>query len=90
LRGAQGRELEAQIELRDLWGRFVALQAAAGAAGHPPQVLEELRWTLVEYALSVFAQDLKATLTVSPKRVAALFDSTRAGLKLPASRQSSN
>jgi hypothetical protein len=50
------------------------------------QVLDELRWTLEEYALSVFAQDLKATLTVSPKRVAALFDSTRAGLKLAALR----
>jgi ATP-dependent helicase HrpA len=86
LRGAQGRVLEAQFELRELWSRFVALQAAAGAAGHPPQVLEELRWTLEEYALSVFAQDLKATLTVSPKRVAALFDSTRAELKLAALR----
>jgi ATP-dependent helicase HrpA len=90
LRGAQGRVLEAQFELRDLWSRFVALQSAATAAGHPPQVLEELRWTLEEYALSVFAQDLKATLTVSPKRVAALFDSTRAGLKLAASAQKSH
>jgi ATP-dependent helicase HrpA len=89
LRGAQGRVLEAQFELRDLWGRFVALQSAATAAGHPLQVLEELRWTLEEYALSVFAQDLKATLTVSPKRVAALFDSTRAGLKLAVSAQKS-
>ncbi len=59
-----------------------ALLAAALAAGHPPQVLDEVRWTLEEYALSVFAQDLKATLTVSPKRVAALFDTTRQALKL--------
>ena len=84
LRGAQGRVLEAQFEQCDLWRRYSALQAAAIAAGYPPTVLEELRWTLEEYALSVFAQDLKASITVSPKRVALLFDSLQAALKLPA------
>jgi ATP-dependent helicase HrpA len=85
LRGAQGRVLEAQFEMRDLWRRFQALLAASTAAGYPTQALDELRWTLEEYALSVFAQDLKATLTVSPKRVAALFESTGVALKLAAS-----
>jgi len=84
LRGAQGRVLEAQFEQRDLWRRHAALQTAVATAGYPVAVLEELRWTLEEYALSVFAQDLKASITVSPKRVAALFDSLQATLKLPA------
>ncbi|MFM7067167.1 MAG: ATP-dependent RNA helicase HrpA [Gammaproteobacteria bacterium] len=83
LRGAQGRVLEAQFEQRELWRRFAELQAAAKSAGYAAEVLHELRWTLEEYALSVFAQDLKATLTVSPKRVNALFDALRLSLNLP-------
>ncbi len=85
LRGAQGRALEAQYEQRELWNKFGVLLAAATTAGHGSDSCAELRWTLEEYALSVFAQDLKATLTVSPKRVAALFAATQAGLRLPAS-----
>ena len=36
--------------------------------------IEELRWMLEEYRVSVFAQSLKTKLSVSPKRIEKAFD----------------
>ena len=72
LPGARGASAEGQYDLRERWSRYEGLvrRATEAAAGPMPAAVVELRWLLEEYAVSVFAQQLKTTLPVSPKRLA--------------------
>ena len=85
LAGASGAVLAAQYDLRDRWRREAALVAHA-ARQHPEgtAALSELRWLLEEYTVSLFAQDLKTAVPVSPKRLAEAEATARRSLDLPA------
>jgi ATP-dependent helicase HrpA len=70
LPGAHGAAARAQYDLRERWERYEALKALAGALdAEPPTALVEWRWLIEEYAVSLFAQELKTSVTVSPKRL---------------------
>jgi ATP-dependent helicase HrpA len=70
LPGAQGAAARAQSEMRERWARFEALKALAiSLDARLPAALVDLRWLLEEYAVSLFAQELKTSQTVSPKRL---------------------
>ena len=51
--------------------RFAALAGRVPAGEAWPPALTELRWLLEEYAVQLFAQDLRTQVPVSPKRIAA-------------------
>jgi ATP-dependent helicase HrpA len=63
------RDYERLAEIAPWWARFQERAAADCARGvcNPP--LEELRWMLEEWQVSLFAQKLKAAIPISAKRV---------------------
>jgi len=70
LPGAHGTSARAQYDLRERWERYEALNArSASLDAEQPTALRELRWLIEEYAVSLFAQELKTSVTVSPKRL---------------------
>ncbi|HEX4049690.1 MAG TPA: ATP-dependent RNA helicase HrpA [Steroidobacteraceae bacterium] len=70
LPGARGAGARAQAELPVRWERYEALSALADSLDtQRPAVLVELRWLIEEYAVSLFAQELKTAVTVSSKRL---------------------
>jgi ATP-dependent helicase HrpA len=85
LAGASGAVLAAQYDLRDRWRRYAALERHA-RQDHPhgTPALTDLRWWLEEYAVSLFAQDLKTAVPVSAKRLAEAEVAARRSLDLPA------
>ncbi|HLK70763.1 MAG TPA: DUF3418 domain-containing protein, partial [Steroidobacteraceae bacterium] len=70
LPGAQAAAARAQQEMHQRWQRYEALDALTRSltVATPPALLE-LRWLLEEYAVSLFAQELKTAVTVSAKRL---------------------
>ena len=60
------KDRDKHAQLARHWDRYVNRIAAAPAAG--PE-LTTYRWMLEEYRVSLFAQELGTTLTVSPKRL---------------------
>jgi len=83
LRGARGAGADSQYELRQ-W-RETALgvveQAAAAQAGQPEAVVL-LRWMVEEYSVSLFAQDLRTSVPVSPKRLSQQLEKARAAISV--------
>lgn len=70
LPGAQGAAAKAQQDLRARWDRYEALNALSLSRDvEQPVALRDLRWLIEEYAVSLFAQELKTSVTVSPKRL---------------------
>jgi ATP-dependent helicase HrpA len=70
LPGAQGAAARAQSDMRERWTRYEALKTLAISLDDQlPAALVDLRWLLEEYSVSLFAQELKTSLTVSPKRL---------------------
>jgi ATP-dependent helicase HrpA len=65
------RDLTAMAEVRPHWRKYVQ-QATQNAekARHDPE-LETYRWMVEELRISLFAQDLKTSLPISPKRLEA-------------------
>jgi ATP-dependent helicase HrpA len=81
LRGARGPAMDAQYELRS-W-RETALAVAREASGREPVPVPEaalLRWMVEEYCVSLFAQDLRTSLPVSPRRLEQQLAAARAAL----------
>ena len=72
LPGARGAVADAQYDLRERWRRYEdwCREAEKLEPGRRPQALADLRWLNEEYVVSVFAQDLKTSVPVSPKRLA--------------------
>ncbi|CAK0740565.1 ATP-dependent RNA helicase HrpA [Gammaproteobacteria bacterium] len=64
------RDRERMVEISPWWIRFQERIVADRTRGivHDPK-LEELRWMLEEWRVSLFAQELKAAIPVSGKRV---------------------
>jgi ATP-dependent helicase HrpA len=70
LTGVQGAAARAQDEMRARWARFESMQTQALLLNDQlPAALLELRWLLEEYSVSLFAQELRTAVTVSPKRL---------------------
>jgi ATP-dependent helicase HrpA len=78
LRAAPGAP--AQQELSAAWQRFAALARRAASNEEWPVALAELRWLIEEYRVSLFAQELKTSVPVSAKRLAAAFAAAEAAL----------
>ena len=70
LRAARGPAMDAQYELRSWRERVQGLFREAGgrAQGVPPELVL-LRWMAEEYCVSLFAQELRTSLPVSPRRL---------------------
>ncbi len=71
LPGAHGAVASAQREFLAARRRVAALAARVGPGDPVPAALVELRWLVEEYAVQLFAQDLRTLVPVSPKRLAA-------------------
>src|SRR6185437_11243693 len=70
LPGAHGAGARAQEDVLARWERYETLSALASARdGDAPAALVQWRWLIEEYDVSLFAQELKTLLTVSPKRL---------------------
>ena len=81
--GARGTVLAMQADQRDRWRRYAGYVASAERLrpeGLP--ALTELRWLQEEYAVSVFAQELKTAVPVSAKRLAEAEHTVRRALGL--------
>jgi len=79
LRAARGPALDSQYEMLQWRAGVAALQASCEEAHlSPPEALERLRWMVEEYGVSLFAQELRTSLPVSAKRLAAQLEQARA------------
>jgi ATP-dependent helicase HrpA len=63
------RDYERLAEIAPWWARFQERATADRARGVCNPQLEELRWMLEEWRVSLFAQELKAAIPISAKRV---------------------
>jgi ATP-dependent helicase HrpA len=59
------RDQARMIEVRE----FAEARAALAARGADPAALERLRWSIEEYRIQLFAQELKTREPVSEKRL---------------------
>lgn len=67
-----------QAEVAPWWERYERLATAPRRPPHDPVALAEYRWLVEEYRVSLFAQELRTPLPVSPKRLAAQWERTMA------------
>lgn len=67
--GNHGRDAEAMAAVEDLWKRYAEKNVANQLAGIYDRELEEFRWMLEEYRVSLFAQSLGTIVKVSPQRM---------------------
>ena len=63
------RDARRAAELEPHWRRWRERDEALRAAGRQDPALETYRWLLEEYRVSLFAQELKTCVPVSPKRL---------------------
>jgi ATP-dependent helicase HrpA len=68
------RDAAALAELAPLWRLYVEREVAHEARGLRDPALEQFRWMLEELRVSLFAQELKTSQPVSPKRLEALWE----------------
>ena len=61
-------------ELRDYWDRYESAAADAETAGIVDGELENFRWALEEYRVSLFAQKLGTAIKVSPTRLEKIWE----------------
>ncbi len=78
LPGMHGAVALAQREYLDARRRYAEADRLVQAAGANPALLETWRWLLEEYAVQLFAQDLRTRVPVSAKRLAVVEAETRA------------
>ena len=80
LRSDPARDAQRAAELAPLeqaWRRELAARARLGGASRTAAELEQFGWLLEELRVSLFAQELKTPVPVSPKRLAKLWHSIR-------------
>ena len=77
---ARGPKGAAQYALLDLRRRSAALLARVEPGEALPDELLELRWLVEEYAVQLYAQELRTRVPVSPKRLAGAFAQAEARL----------
>ncbi|MBP5320414.1 MAG: ATP-dependent RNA helicase HrpA [Kiritimatiellae bacterium] len=61
-------------ELAPFWRRYVAFATQDHPPRHNALALDAYRWLVEEYRVSLFAQELKTPVPVSPKRLTALWE----------------
>jgi len=80
LRLDPSRDAQRAAELAPLeqgWRRELSSRARLGGASRTAAELEQFGWLLEELRVSLFAQELKTPVPVSPKRLAKLWHSIR-------------
>tara|TARA_R110001599_G_scaffold192380_6_gene387692 strand:- start:4277 stop:8062 length:3786 start_codon:yes stop_codon:yes gene_type:complete len=68
-----GRDELASVELQGLWQQWATLVQRTKERGGDASALDEYRWLLEEYRISLFAQPMKTAEPVSAKRLAKLW-----------------
>jgi ATP-dependent helicase HrpA len=71
------RDVLAMEEVRPLWERFKREESRGRESGLRIRELEELRWMIEELRISLFAQELKATIPISVQRIQKALDAIR-------------
>jgi len=78
LRGARGAGADSQYELRQWRETVLAVTSqAAVAQADRHDAVALLRWMVEEYCVSLFAQDLRTSVPVSPKRLSQQLERAR-------------
>lgn len=80
LPGMRGAVADAQFDCLQARQRYAQAAARARHVGADPAILVEWRWLLEEYAVHLFAQDLRTRIPVSGKRLAAVETAALAAL----------
>ena len=75
---ASGRDAEAGAGIAAWEARLAARRQDLAARGVVDARVEDFRWLLEEYRVSVFAQELGTQVTVSPKRLAEQWEAATA------------
>ncbi|MBQ7188254.1 MAG: ATP-dependent RNA helicase HrpA [Kiritimatiellae bacterium] len=70
-------EQRKQEQVRPYWERYTEFFATDPLPRHNAAALDEYRWLVEEYRVSLFAQELRTPVPVSPKRLDTLWDSVR-------------
>jgi ATP-dependent helicase HrpA len=66
-------DLRKLAELQPLWHRYTQHAALAEPPRHDAALLAQYRWTVEEFRVSLFAQELRTPVSVSAKRLDALW-----------------
>jgi len=77
LRADPARDARLAAELAALEQPYRRERAARSREGTPAAALEQFGWLLEELRVSLFAQELKTPVPVSPKRLAKLWQTVR-------------
>ena len=56
-------------DIAPLWRRYTALATSSNKPPHDRAALDDYRWLVEEYRVSLFAQELRAAVPVSAKRL---------------------
>ena len=75
LQGKIGRDQQASQELAELWQQYLQRKQKHEKEGVLDKALEEWRWALEEYRISLFAQGQKTAYPVSYKRLQQMWQS---------------
>jgi ATP-dependent helicase HrpA len=73
------KDLSGLSVIRPLQQQYDAAARRAEQRGQVDPVLDEYRWLLEEFRLSLFAQEIKTAVPVSPKRLAQVWEAVRVG-----------
>lgn len=68
------RDRQLRIDFSRLWDEYIKRQAALGKQHIESPQLEQYRWMLEEYRISLFTQELKTKFPVSEKRLKKFWD----------------
>jgi ATP-dependent helicase HrpA len=80
LPGMRGAVADAQFEYLEARRRYARAAARAATVGADAALLGDWRWLLEEYAVQLFAQDLRTRVPISAKRLAAVESAAVAAL----------
>ena len=67
-------EQRKQEQVRPYWERYTEFFATDPLPRHNAAALDEYRWLVEEYRVSLFAQELRTPVPVSPKRLDTLWE----------------
>lgn len=71
------RDAAALSEVQPLWDQYKLLASRRREAGTPDPALDQYRWMIEELRVSLFAQELKASIPISAARLAEQWNSVR-------------
>ena len=68
------RDRAARLEIQNLWHDYIKRRSAGSHSAQELEKLDQYRWMLEEYRVSLFAQELKTRIPVSGKRLKQLWN----------------